>query len=316
MLFRSILLDSAIQPVSGREELIYNSLHRLLRDISKYGVVLIDDEGEMIKRFKSILDEWDKLSDFPEGSQAGRDLYRLFTSLAQGNRLISVSAQESEIACDFKACNKSMSIAYHQEPDFLLLGQECLTCAVKNLTPLKNIQALAVESCDRSEGFQKFTSIRGFEIPYGNWHQRDFESRVLIPLFKVTETVKLFDKQMGEYFDSNLGYKDTIEWFLKVFSKHSIPTSERYFEIYVGSVKSLNARREIRKFKEKIKSDYPNEFHFEVRWSLHYSHDRFLETDQVRVSIGRGFDLIQDTSGSYPYKLKEITIGYIDQVNV
>lgn len=315
MLFRTILFDSAIQPVPAREELIYNSLYRLLKDVYKYGVILVDDEGEILKSFKSILKEWNELSNFPEGSQAGRDLFRLFEAISKNNRFIEVSAQKTEILCDSITCERQISIAHHHEPDFLLSGQRCLTCLGKNLTSLKTALAIAVDSYDRNEEFQRFTSMRGFEISAGLWCQSDFENKVLIPLFRVTDTVKLFDKQMGEYFDSNSGYGNTLEWCLKVFSEYSISTPERRFEMYVGSVRSLDARKRIREFEREVKKFYSDKFDFEVVWGSHHSHDRFLETNQVRVFVGRGFDLIQDSFGSYPRRLKDITVGYIDEVS-
>lgn len=316
MLFRAVLLDSAIEPIPGKEELIYNSLYRLLRDILKYGVILIDEGEEVIQGFKSAIDKWENLDGFPEGPQAKIDLYKLFGLIIKENRLVKVAAKEIKTQCDSQLCICLLGIALYNDPDFFFANQECFPCVVNNISSSGKTQAIKIEVYDRNIKVQQFLSIRGFEIKPKQWSQRDFEDRVLIPLFLTTENVKLFDKQMGKYFSSNSGYRNTVKWLIEVFDKYSIYSSDRIFELYVGTINDLEDRRALRKFEKEIKQQYSAKLNFNIHWSSHYSHDRFLETDQVRLAIGHGFDLIENKLESYPCTLRDTTISYIDDLEI
>ncbi len=200
---------------------------------------------------------------------------------------------------------KYIEMVQSRKPEFLITDQKCFTCAADSLSGFRATQVVKIDLYDHNLDFQKRVDLRGFRGS-AEWTQLDFEREVLVPLFRSTENVFLFDRQMGQYINSNPGYKATIKWLLQVFKEHSRSPHDGLFELHIDQAKKpdfLNA------FEQEMRSLHPG---FGVRLNSHYEHDRFLRTDQVEIAIGRGFDLLQNCTDSYPCKIRDTTIAYID----
>ncbi|WP_204138284.1 hypothetical protein [Halomicronema sp. CCY15110] len=305
MLFQAVVFNSAFEPVSGKEESLYNSLCRFLRDVCKSGTILIDDQGEILKQLRLSTQKWNDLENFIEGVQAGSDLNRLLRVLEQKNRLLTTSSEPQDLDCASVSCHKYFEIAQSQKPEFLITDQNCFNCAGDHLSGVEETQVIKIDVYDHNQDFQRWADLRGFCSLEG-WTQQDFEEKILIPLFRSTENVFLLDKQMGRYCHNNSGYIATIKWLLNVFKKYSRPPHDGLFELHIHQVQRPDF---LHAFEQEMKSLHPG---FGVKLNSHYAHDRFLRTDQAEIAIGRGFDLLQDHTAPYPCKIRDTTIAYID----
>ncbi|MGF1567012.1 MAG: hypothetical protein ACFCVD_02865 [Nodosilinea sp.] len=305
MLFRTILSDLSLNPVLGKEDLLYNSLTRFLRDVRKTGVILVDEDKEIIDRFFSAINHWHELENFPQGSQCAIDLKKLLLILQKENRLVFVSEKEHlESDCKTEFCLLYLDMAKTQNPEFIVVPDKCFECTSQSLSLLDTSKVLCIDSFDHDEAFRKYADRRGIEVQ--GWNQYEFESKVLIPLFRCTENVFLLDRQFGKYFVSNSGYKATIKWILEVFMRTSNPFSRGVFEIHTKKVDDQNI---IKEFEKNMQSLHPR---FRVVFDSHNKHDRFLLTDQVKLGIGQGFDLLVDSNKPYPCALRDTSISYFD----
>lgn len=314
MLFRVVVFDSALEPIPGKEEILYNSLYRFLRDIRKCGVILIDENEEVQQRFLEALRKWNYLSELTDEVYNGQDLLRLFKVLHQENRLIGTSFEEKKLNCTSKSCSLYLNIVQSKKTEFIVTNQVCYSCAKDDLSHLPETHLVQMTKYDHNVELQRRVDLRGVRINQCGWdNQKTFEEEVLIPIFRDTENVTLNDKQAGDYFNDN--YKATVKWFLKVYLDYARSPKNGTFELRIGKLKtgSQGQKRKqlLCEFEREMKEMYPA---FKVVYKSHFSHDRFIGTDQVQIDIGRGLDLLDNIKDAYPRLLKETKIGYIDTI--
>ena len=313
MLFRAVVFDSALEPIPGKEEVLYNSLYRFLRDIRKCGVILIDENEEIQKRFLLALKKWNDLSELTDEDYDGQDLLRLLKVLEKENRLIGTSFEEKELNCTSESCSLYLNIVQSKKTEFIVTNQVCYSCAKDNLSHLFETHIIQMAKYDHDYDLQRRVDLRGLRINEYGWDdQLTFEKNVLIPIFRDTENVTLYDKQAGDYFNEN--YKATVKWFLKVYLDYSKSPKSGTFELHIGKLKTGSKGQERKQllceFEREMQNIYPA---FKVVHKSHFSHDRFVGTDQVEIDIGRGFDLLDNIKDAYPCRLKETKIGYVDK---
>ena len=136
------------------------------------------------------------------------------------------------------------------------------------------------------------------------WTQKNFEEKVLIPIFDRAKHVKIFDRNIGHITKGTLpdNYRLTLEWMINIFTQLS-SEGERTFEITSGvdtrfsdSTKNTGDIVDaLRQFESEVKDKHGFPIKVNIKKETHDNqlpHARYLITDQIGLLIERGFDLL------------------------
>jgi hypothetical protein len=323
MLVRTILLPSVLRANSENQTADYGMVIRLLQDIEKNGVLLVDDTNCIKASLLQDIPKW------PVKFRKKAEV--LLKSLKKKNRFVEVSLKDEVTAtCKNKPCQQCIRIAKIYTPPAMLASQDCIECAKAQLESVSSVKVVDVAEYCVSDFFESHLNLSDRTLSKGEWKQDKFEQEILIPLFRDAKHIKIYDRWIARSVSNfpNPGqisdnYKLTIEWILDVFLQKSRWGVGGVFEVYSGldTRKKSNAEvhtlvTELRKFESHIQHSFPK-FKLMLKQETktdQMPHERYLITNQVAVSIDRGFDLLLDKRKiPYPRRVWDVTIAYCSE---
>lgn len=317
MLYRLVLLPSIFTSILDNQPATYTLVIDFLRRLEETGVVIVEDLYSMQK----ILDNW---------PQRFKDKARsILTQLFNHNRIITISlSDQSQLASiSAKQCTSHLRIIQSYPVEFVVARQECKECFVDPISCLEEMEAQIINSSTDIINIDEFSlneklcrNLERRDRFYApGVGQQQFEREVLIPLFRDAARIEIYDRYIGRSILSKNSrqYQKALKWILGIFKRESRLRQSGTVEIYTGiftrSHKNqplfnrTDAINEFKKLEVSMRTLLPR-FRIFVKEEDHSKqmlHDRFLFTDQIGISIGRGFNLILSRG-----RLYDTHIGY------
>lgn len=293
----------------------YSSIIRVLTDLIDRGVLIVDVNRLLSSEFRTALAKW-PVKYRPK-------IISLLEVLRARSRIITVEAPQ--VSPTSSLCVLAERIADEYHPDFLLGVPECPECGrgSSTSTPIVLLpDYLGPEHFDFVDIFTSL-SLRG-----GKWDRAEFERRVWRPVFRFSKYVKLYDRNIGhsmvsrkditkdlaaDYGDEFLSldsgfaikanFARSLKWIVEQFSINAMAKASRFCEITTGIVveddsdltQASEKAQAIRSFFDTLSQMFGVKILVRIRAEQPYfqlRHDRFLVTNQVCLSLGRGFDLL------------------------
>ena len=321
MLVRTILLPSVLKTHPENQSAHYAVVIRLLQDLENNGVVLLDDT-QCIRA--SLLQD---ISKWPVKFRKKAEV--LLTTLKKKNRFVEVPLKnEVQATCKNKPCQQCIRIAKSYSPPALLASQGCNHCAETQLASLPSVEVIDVAEYSVSDFFESYLKSSDRILSNGEWKQDKFEQEILIPLFRDAKHIKIYDRWIGRsILTKNANkYKLTLEWILDVFMKVYRFRAGGVFEVYSGFYPQKQngklppditvAVAALHQLETEIQKTYPN-FKLIIKKETknrQMPHERYLITNQVGVSIDRGFDLLlENKRNPYPRRIRDVCIAYCSE---
>ncbi len=315
MLVRTILLPSVLRANPENQPAHYGMVIRLLQDLKKNGVVLLDDTNCIRASLLQDIPKW------PVKFRKKAEV--LLTELKKKNRFVEVSLKdEVQATCKNKPCQQCIRIAKIYSPPAILASQGCNQCAQAQLASIPSVEVVDVAEYSISDFFDSYLKPRDHLLNRGEWTQHEFEQEILIPLLRDAKDVKIYDRYIGRSIlqkKNAATYKFTLKWIIDVFVRERSSKFKGVFEVYGGvntcsipKPKRPNAVAALRKLESDLRQFHPA-FKLIIKDETQggeMPHDRFLVTNQVAVSVGRGFNLL---FGSNPRLVKDVTIAYCSE---
>ncbi len=253
----------------------------------------------------------------------------LLTALKKKNRFVEVSLKdEVQATCKNKPCQQCIRIAVIYSPRAILASQACNQCAQANLASVPSVEVVDVAEYCISDFFESHLKPSDRILKKAEWKQDKFEQEILIPLFRDAKHIKIYDRWIGRSILTKNAdkYKLALEWVLDVFLKVSRFGSVGIIEVYSGFYiqkqpgKPLpdvtSAVAALHQLETDMRTTHPN-FNLIIKKETQgrqMPHDRYLLTNQVSVSIDRGFDLLLDSRTSpYPRRIRDVRIDYCSE---
>ena len=315
MLIRTILLPSVFRVNPENSNTEYSMVIRFLQDLEKNGIVLVDDTGCILKAMREDINKW------PEKYRTKAQ--KLLIILDKKSRFIKMSLNDKEQAnCQNQQCHQCIRMAKIYLPPAIISRDLCNECAEEELTEFPNIEVVDVAEYSLSKFFDTYLNQKDHFFGKGELKQQEFEDKILIPLLRDAKHVKIYDRYIGRSIldeKSAKKYKFTIKWILEVLLRERGSKFNGVFEVY-GGVNSTQIRKpktipdavaKLRELENEFQQLYPK-FQLIIKHETkgdEIPHDRFLITNQVAVSVGRGFNLLFGN----PSQLKDVKIDYCSE---
>ncbi len=321
MLVRTILLPSVFTSIPEEQASLYSLTIKLLHELEKTGVILVDDKNCIKTALSQGISEW------PEKFK--KPAQKLMKKLWKNHRFVELSLRSDiQLNCGRKQCQPCIRIAKEYLPLAVLARQECNSCANKQLTEVPTVKVIDIEEYSIDDDLRSHLNERARILGKGEWKQDKFEQEILIPLFRDAKNIKIYDRWIGRsILTSNADkYKLTLEWILDVFLRVSRLGSGGVVEVYSGFYPQKQPGKQpcnvtdvvtaLRQLEAALQKTHPT-----VRLIIkketqacQMPHDRYLITNQVAVSIDRGCDLILDNRKSpYPRYIRDVSIAYCSE---
>jgi hypothetical protein len=315
MLVRIILLPSTLTSIPEDRATYYSLAIKLLQELKKTGVILVDNEDCIKTTLAQKVRQWPVK--FRKPAQV------LLEELDKKNRIVQVSLNsEIQSACRNEPCQQCIRIAKSYLPLAVLARQECNQCAKGQLAEVPTVKVVDVDEYTIDHDFCAHLELRDRLLDKGEWTQQEFEKEILIPLLRDAKDVKIYDRYIGRsilHKKIAAKYQFTLKWIIDVFLRERGSKLKGVFEVYGGlerlsipKPKIPNAVAALRKLETDLRLVHPG-FKLIIKdetKSSEMPHDRFLITNQVAISIGRGFNLL---FGSSPRLVKDVTIAYCSE---
>lgn len=307
-----------------------NSGIGLLRKVSNNCVILVDSEQEVKKEIIQAINKWPV--------KFRRPAKEILKNLQQKNRIVS-TAKRYELcnACQNKHCQHCVGIKLAGLADVIFMTELCCQCIKEQNLTIRPIDVNESEISNFEKIREKSTSIT---LTNGEWNQDQFEDKILIPIFRYSKHLKIFDRMIGRATVNNNGiipdhYKETIEWLLEIFMRETSGRNGRIFEIYCGFDTRFADSSQINQSKkalEQFAQRLDNKCNFSIKVNIkkeeglneEMEHDRYLITDQIGLHIGRGCDLLWTNRQMHnnglnpnidPRPVKGVTLSLITEPN-
>jgi hypothetical protein len=312
MLTRTILLPSIFGVNPEKSYAKYGMVIRFLQDLEKNGIVLVDDTHCIRDAMIEDIKKW------PQKYRTKAQ--QLLIVLEEKDRFVKMSLNdEVQAKCKNQQCQLCIRMAKIYLPPALISSNHCKECAEREMTQFPSIEVVDVDEYSMSNFFDAHLKLNGdFSAAKGELNQQEFEDKVLIPLLIDAKDVKIYDRYIGRsILNKKIAkkYKFTIKWILDIFLRERGSKLNGVFYVY-GGIHSpqihqdqiQNAINKLRELETEFKQVYPK-FQLIIKDETkgeEMPHDRFLVTNQVAVSVGRGFNLL---FGS-PSRLQDVKIDY------
>lgn len=315
MLVRTILLPSVFRVNPEKSNADYSLIIRFLQDLENNGILLVDDAECILTAMQEDINKW------PERFR--KKAQKLLIALQKKGRFVEMSLNnEVQAHCQNQQCQLCIRMAKIYLPPAIISSDRCNECLVKELTQFP-IEVIDITEYSISNFFEENLNQNDRFFGKGELKQQEFEDKILIPLLRDAKHVKIYDRYIGRsILNPKMAkkYKFTIKWILKVFLRERGSKVKGVFEVYGGVniskdrqkpsniVAGITALRELEK---EFKQEYPN-FQLIIKDETNGSempHDRFLVTNQVAVSVGRGFNLLFGN----PSFLQDVKIDYCSE---
>jgi hypothetical protein len=303
MLTRAILLPLIFS--TNHSEFNNNCvlLIRLLQDLLETGVIIVDDQGLVTKAIFQELSGWNQR----DKTQA----QILLKKLSKMNRFVEISLERTtkDAVCQ-ELCQCCIEASLIKEKIFFLTHDGCFTCAKSQLSSASGVRVINSREYPLDEELYTCLNRNDYDLEKDQWNQDVFEEEVLRPLFRDSKYVQILDRQMGLYFHGNNGYEKTLEWMLKVFIRESNSKKRDIFEVHTSKPSSPSNLQHLKDLEAKLQGLHPK-FRFHLKSKQDLPHDRYLRTDQIKITIGRGLDLLDTNDKFPPYPVRDVYIGLV-----
>ncbi len=313
MLVRTVFLPSVLTSITEDQPSLYRLAIILLGTLEKNGLILVDDNECIQTSLTQGIDEW------PQNFR--KEAKVLLKRLSEKNRFVKVSLRdESQPTCAKKPCFHCIKIALDCCPTAVIASQECNPCAKQQLALVSTVKVVDVVEDSISDFFPGDRIL-----DKGEWTQQEFEQEILIPLLRDAKDVKIYDRYIGRSIltKNAAKYQLTLEWIIDVFLRERGSKLKGVFEVYgdvdkfsVPNSKIPIAVSKFRNLETDLQKKHPN-FRLIIKKETQGSqmpHDRFLITNQVAISIDRGFDLLLGKATSvYPQRIRDVHIAYCSE---
>ena len=315
MLVRTILLPSVFRVNPGKSNAEYCMVIRLIQDLEKNGIVLVDDTHCTLAAMREDIKKWPQ--------KYITKAQKLLISLEKRDRFVEISLNdEVQAKCKNQQCQQCIRMAKIYLPPAIISSNHCNECAEKQIAQFPSIEVVDVAEYSMSNFFEAHLNQNDHFFGKGELTQQEFDDKILIPLLRDAKHVKIYDRYIGRSILNKKvakKYKFTIKWILDVFLRERGSKFKGVFEIYGGvniskdipKAKTDDAIVALREFEKDFKEMYPN-FKLLIKDETKGSemlHDRFLVTNQVAVSLGRGFNLLFGN----PSRVQDVKIDYCSQ---
>ncbi len=321
MLVRTILLPSILTSIPEDRASFYSLAIKLLQELEKTAVILVDDQECIKKALSQRIGQWPVK--FRKPAQV------LLEELDKKNRIVKVPLNsEIQSICRNEPCQHGIRIAKIYLPLAVLARQECNKCAIGQLAEVLTVKVVDVDEYTIDDSFCSHLDPRDRFLDQGEGKQDKFEQEILIPLFRDAKHVKIYDRWIGRsILNTNAdNYKRTLKWIIDVFARKSRLGKAGVFEVYTGfftqqypgqrSPDVSNAVVALRQLEADMQQAHPKFRLIHKNETRHKQlpHHRYLITNQVAVSIDRGFDLLLGKATSlYPRRLRDVHIAYCSE---
>jgi hypothetical protein len=150
---------------------------RLLQDLEKNGVMLLDDTNCIRASLLQDIPKW------PVKFRKKAEV--ILTALKKKNRFVEVSLKdEVQATCKNKPCQQCIRIATIYSPPAILASQGCNQCAQAQLASIPSVEVVDVAEYSLSDFFESHLKPNDRLLSNGEWKQDTFEQEILIPLFR------------------------------------------------------------------------------------------------------------------------------------
>lgn len=342
MLHRIMISPSVFSslPEEPRSQTLFcNAVNGFLLDLLDNGVVLdvADAERSAVIFFRQLVESWPI-----KRKQRVRELLK---KLEKKNRFVTLRIEHDGFNTDeifFKNdfCKNSIKILSDDSLTSLVTGQDC--CIALHQSSIPNILITDIDNYSDSLLAKYFRAAKTKDFGSGEVTKLEFEQEILVPIFRDAKHIKIFDRYIGRSVigdrGNNIhiaqylkeGYRKTLEWMIEIFCRESIYRQERTFEIYTGidkfqqlTEKDLqdikSAFQSFQKTVEGRLSIHINFFLKKEKYkeneedvnspSLELRHQRYIVTNQVGLSIDRGFDLLLGDS------MRDVSVSFIPKTD-
>lgn len=292
----------------------------LLRDMDRNCILLIDsdnsDSGSVMRRemFRGV-HGWPQ-----KYRRKGQELLR---ELGNRNRMIMVgNGGVMEVACGAPGCQHAVVVAKAGTPELVIGLEECGKCTS---FAERDVAVIGINDYPLSSFVDSRKEAETIALTDGEWDRAEFEQRVWQPLFQYAKHVKIFDRHIGRHlqqegdrFNRQMGnaYAASIEWVFGQFASLSAGRAVRSFEVTCGlqsdklsDENRVGAAEVLRSFAGSLSAKYGLKMEMNVKVEKHDAempHDRCIITDQIAVSVSRGFDLLKRNG-----RVRDVVIGLL-----
>ncbi|MGK7902482.1 MAG: hypothetical protein AB4352_13895 [Hormoscilla sp.] len=301
MLVPTVLLPSVLTATTDDSD-SFGKLLELLINIekSRIGVILVDEHQRLWNYLLQRVNEW------PQAKRT--KLQTLLKKVRKNKSFVSVTLDNKiESNCSNKHCDSGICIAKQHLTKAVVARQDCHPCAI---TQLAGSSALEIVNLDEEKSTEYFYNILGKSdrvFPNGvNLEQ--FKQEIILPIFRYSKNVKIYDRYVGRSIlrRNAKNYKSMLEWLLEVFADNS---RQGIFEVYCGfKPKNLSqsdeekskAKTKLKQLEAYFQNIYP-QFKLIVKDETkgkEFIHDRYIITDQLAISMGRGIGLLSEELSS------------------
>lgn len=269
-----------------------------LKDVTQNCIVLTDSNNEIQNALYKAIGNWP-----PKYRRKGQMYIR---RLATRHRFIGVSNDEpvNSSLCGHSLCNIVSSISKQTKIDFSLGVTGCQHCM-----SLPNSADLG--SYVTSQFYVIRDELEALTLNPNEWSKENFEEEIWRPLFQYAKHVMLFDRMVGRKlrkfegrYEISKNYDRGLRWIFEQYMKYSEHKPSSYFEIICG-LEPRCAKDKGELMEDALQfwaQDRRDEFPGlplimsikRERMDSQLNHDRYLITDQIAFSIGRGSDLLDD----------------------
>ncbi|MCG9890588.1 MAG: hypothetical protein MH252_05905 [Thermosynechococcaceae cyanobacterium MS004] len=299
------------------EETTYSSLIGLLKELEKNCVILVDSTKKLEKKLT------DTVENLPEKYRKSAMMY--YKSLKRKGRIIRQDFCDSS-AIEENLCEFHRS-AMAQTSNLSMFTSE--NCCLRS-DALLNSRLISLEDYSLSNLFGNRKD--NYAFPPAGISRNDMEETILIPLFETAKSIRLIDRYIGRSMIDSHGnikpqlsknYKNTLKWLFSIFDQYPSQPKKR-LEIYTGvNPQRCLSHEQIMKLHNNLMNSFYQirekftsfEFDLIIKRETSRSampHARYLFTNQLSLSIDRGFDLLFYDKPNMPI-IRDVTICLISE---
>lgn len=142
--------------------------------------------------------------------------------------------------------------------------------------------------------------------------KKEFLDRCLLKVFRHASKLEVCDKILGKKFGDNYLFtiKEMIKWMKNVFADNNLPELMFHCGKPDNEGRADYMKTELKEIRDKEISDLKMHIQFYnfEKLSDELPHDRFISTDQISLSIGRGMDFLDEKTRM----ARDVTINIIN----
>jgi len=288
----------------------------LLRDVERNCVLLVDEGNIMTGEMFAGAHKWPQ-----KYRKKGQELLR---ELGNRRRMVKVGNDATmEVACSAPGCQHAVGILNVETPDVLVGPEGCQQCAS---FAESGVAVTGISDYQLSSFADLRRETETIALTDGEWGRVEFEQRVWQPLFRYAKDVKIFDRYIGRHLQRERGggfypqlkpeYSRSLEWIFGQFAALSEGRATRVFEITCGLEEDrlspedmVGAAEVLRSFARMLSEKYGLHMAMNVKVERHDAkmpHARCIITDQLALSVERGFDLLRRDG-----RIRDVVVGLL-----